>query len=38
LSTQFADLAARAAELAAEPDDHATVAGVRELLWEADEQ
>ena len=34
---QFADLAARAAELEAEPGDHATVAGVRELLRGAGE-
>ena len=34
---QFADFAARAAELEAEPGDHATVAGVRRLLGEADE-
>jgi DNA ligase-1 len=33
---QFADLAARAAELEAEPGDHATVAGVCRLLTEAD--
>ncbi|GGJ03037.1 DNA ligase [Halobellus salinus] len=32
---QFADFAARAAELEAEPGDHATVAGVRRLLGEA---
>ena len=34
---QFADFAARAAELEAEPGDHATVAGVRRLLGEADD-
>ena len=34
---QFADFAARAAELEAEPGDHATVAGVRRLLGEAGE-
>jgi len=34
---QFADFAARGAELEAEPGDHATVAGVRQLLGEADD-
>jgi DNA ligase-1 len=34
---QFADFAARAAELEAEPGDHATVAAVRRLLGEASE-